>query len=1201
MGLQIITGDLSVNKKRVIIEKLLHILETNPNATIYYIVPDHLKFDMETFVLNTIEEVKGQEEAAMMSLQVVSFTRLAWFMIRPQSLNHQTISDVGLTMIIRQLLSELKDELIVLRGQINHQGFIDKLLSLFNELIEGNITPEDLSRITTDTHNDVSDISEGTPNLEQQKIVEIQLIYTKFIERIDLLDVSQYSTLEQLEAFIKSEGQLDDHYAIIDHYYYFNAQQMSLLMQLSASFSDVWLTLPITHSLANSQTFQPILDTIRYTYHQVKALAQFNQIKVSPDWDINKPLHTIGTDLLTTAKLFKDIQEIGTSIDDEKTKYLSPPIEVWQADTIQTELRHVSNQIHHLVATEGYRYQDIVVMTREFERYQVIAKPYFDANDIPIFIDNVAKMNQHPFVLLLESLLNLKLYNWKYDDVMGFLKSGLIIPKFLKDTPIEQQEKIKDQEVNYFENIILANGYFGYRLIQPNFTWHFEDESKLVQDGDRTTHYTMKELAERWRQWIISDVSQAFKAWESPMTGQKAGAWVYQLMLDLGVRDEFVKQRDISIDTGEVESSRRDEQVWQVFVDLLDEFNEIYQDQTISYALFVELLIAGLCESSYHIIPATLDQVTLTSVESPQVQPFKIAFYIGMDDKTLPLNRPTYSLLDEASRELLQKDLLPHQYLMKLNEQQYSQELLLAYQLLLNASERIYFSYATSVNNQSMQLSPYIMQIVKQLKLPSYIFTHDLVSELEHLHPSTFGKYSMEQNLLLQLSHYLTQDEGLLNNLHKQVFLVMDDYDGEEKETRQSIEAIVEAVAKFNELPTNIAPEIAIQLFGKDINASVSKIEQYFQDPFSHFLLHGLKIKERKLFELDYARSGDYFHDFLDSFTRLLIDEKLDLRQVDMSNLKQLFNQVKGKLEQDERFNIMFSHAKFNAIKTQMDEQLFRFIKFSQAQQKRTKMTSIQSEAVFGISPSPDQLKGFIYPLNSGGHLSISGKIDRVDTAKTSNNTFIQIVDYKSGKKEFNVVDTYYGLDLQVLTYLSVALSNYSDTKAFGAFYQPLIHSYTAFKEASLPESLEAMEELQLSENTFNGFVSVDEEQLTYIDSSIEVTNNSLIYPVKFKKGGLYNAYSRVFTEEELDILLKYVHMKFKQAANQIQNGVIELKPFKENQYTTSLQPEYRVISGFDSTENYQAYREKTINKKNIIQEMLLELDESGEDEEDDE
>lgn len=1194
MALQIITGDLSVNKKRVIIEKLIQILDTNPKATIYYIVPDHLKFDMETFVLNSIEEINGQSEAAMMDLQVVSFTRLAWFMIRPQSSNQQSISDVGLTMLIRQLLSELKDDLIVLRGQINHQGFIEKLLVLFNELIEGNIKPEDLTRITTEIKVDASE--QVIPNLEQQKVNELQLIYSKFIERIELLDVSQYSTLQQLEEYIASNHDYEDHYVVIDHYYYFNAQQMSLLMQLSASFKEVWLTLPITHSLANSQTYQPILDSIRYTYHQVKALAQFNQIKVAPDWDVNQPTHTIQVDLLTTATLFKNIQEIGASINEDKTKYLSPPIEVWQADTIQTEIRHVSNQIHYLVANEGYRYQDIVVMTRDFDRYQVIVKPYFDANNIPIFIDNVAKMNQHPFVILLESLLNLKLYQWKYDDIMGFLKSGLIMPNFLAKESIEERNLIKDQQVNYFENIILANGYFGYRMFQPSFHWHFEDEDKRVMHiGKNRSHLTLKELAEAWRNWLISDVNKSFKAWEKPMTGQQAGAWLYQLIIDLGIRDQFIEQRDLAIETGEVESSRRDEQVWRVFVDLLDEFNELYKDQTVSYTLFVELLIAGLCESSYHIIPATLDQVALSSMESPQVQPFKVAFYIGVDDKTLPINRQTHSLLDEASRDLLQKDLLPHQYLMKLNEQQYSQELLLTYQLLLNASDRIYISYATSVNNQNMQISPYILQLIQYLKLPTYTFTHDLVSELDNLHTSTFGKYGMEQNLLLQISHYLTQGKGHLSDIHKQVFLAMDNYNGTEKDTSQSLESLVDAVVKFNELPKNISPEIAIKLFGKNINASVSKIEQYYQDPFSHFLLHGLRIKERKLFELDYTRSGDYFHDFLDSFTRLIIEQKLDLREVSNNELSQLYNLVKSNLEKDERFNIMFSHAKFNAIKTQMDQQLLRFIKFTQAQQQRTKMKSIQSEAVFGISPSDGQLKSFIYPLNSGGQLSISGKIDRVDTADTMEQTFLQIVDYKSGKKDFNILDTYYGLDLQVLTYLSVALKNYTGTKAFGAFYQPLIHSYLAYKEKEMPENFEVMEELQLAENTFKGFVSVDEEQLTRIDTSIELTNNSLIYPVKFKKGGAYNAYSHVFSEEELDIILNYVHLKFRQAANQIQTGMIELKPFKENQFTTSLQPEYRVISGFDSTENYQAYREKTLNKKSVIQQMQLELDESGE------
>lgn len=1200
MTLQIITGDLSVNKKKVIIEKLLTIKEENPKAKIFYIVPDHLKFDMETFVLETIEDTMQQSEAAMIDLQVVSFTRLAWFIIRPQNPNKQVISDVGLTMIIRQLLIELKDDLIVLRGQINHQGFIEKLLALFNELIQGNITPDDLSLVTTKDElvelvgNDVM-----IPNLEKQKLNELHLIYSKFIDMIESYDLSQYNTLKVLEEYILNKNAFEDYYVVIDHYYYFNAQQMSLLMQLAASFNKVWLTLPITHSMANNQSYQPIFESVRHTYHQVKRIAQYNQIKVMPDWDLTQPNFTFNEDLLITAKLFKDIQEIGTSINKEQVETINPPIEVWESDTIQTELRHVSNQIHYLISQEGYRYQDIVVMTRNFDRYQAILKPYFDANNIPIFIDNVFKMDQHPFVILLESLLNLKLYRWKYDDIMGVIKSGLMMPRFLKEEPDQYRQSIKDHQVNYFENILLANGYFGYRLTQEGFEWHFEDEDKLYPSHHEELNPadTLKELANTWRTWLINELDQSLNKWNKTMTGQQASTWMYQLINDLGIREQFIWQRDEAIAQGDIEASRRDEQVWQVFVDLLDEFNVLYQDEPMTFDLFAELLLVGLGESSYHIIPATLDQVTITSVESPQVQPFKVAFLIGMDAQTLPLNRQTGSLLDEQSRSLLQENLLPHQYLMNTSEQQYSQELLLAYQLLLHASERLYISYASSVNNQSVQLSPYFTQVAKLLALPVYKFTHNLVDELKYLHTSTFGSYSLEQNLALQIFHYIHEEQGLLDNNHKQVLLSMRQYNGLEKEERQSLEALIEAVEEFNNLPKNIPSELAIELFGRDINASVSKIEQYYQDPYSHFLIHGLKIKERKLFELDYARSGDYFHEFLDTFTRQLIDQQINLKTLKNEQLLALFKQVQNNLTEDERFNIMSSHAKFNAIKEQMDQQLLRFIEFTQAQHKYTKMQAIQSEAVFGLSMSPDKLKGFTYPLKSGGKLSISGKIDRVDIAKSNDQRYLQIVDYKSGNKYFNIVDTYYGLDLQVLTYLSVALNNFRDTKPFGAFYQPVIHSYLTYKDQKMFETKEEFEALQLAENTFNGFISVDEEQLSLIDSSIELTNSSLIYPVKFKKDGLYNAYSRVFTEEDLNIILNYVHHKFKEAANQIQDGIIELRPFKDNQFTTSLQPNFRVITGFDSTENYQVYREKTINSKQVIEQMQLELDESSEDE----
>ncbi|WPC08531.1 hypothetical protein [Globicatella sp. PHS-GS-PNBC-21-1553] len=47
MALQIVTGDLSVNKKAPLIQELFKIKAQDPQAIIYYLVPEHIKFDME--------------------------------------------------------------------------------------------------------------------------------------------------------------------------------------------------------------------------------------------------------------------------------------------------------------------------------------------------------------------------------------------------------------------------------------------------------------------------------------------------------------------------------------------------------------------------------------------------------------------------------------------------------------------------------------------------------------------------------------------------------------------------------------------------------------------------------------------------------------------------------------------------------------------------------------------------------------------------------------------------------------------------------------------------------------------------------------------------------------------------------------------------------------------------------------------------
>ena len=50
--------------------------------------------------------------------------------------------------------------------------------------------------------------------------------------------------------------------------------------------------------------------------------------------------------------------------------------------------------------------------------------------------------------------------------------------------------------------------------------------------------------------------------------------------------------------------------------------------------------------------------------------------------------------------------------------------------------------------------------------------------------------------------------------------------------------------------------------------------------------------------------------------------------------------------------------------------------------------------------------------------LRISGKVDRVDGWEQGDKLYLRVVDYKTGKKAFDLADVRYGLNLQMLLYL---------------------------------------------------------------------------------------------------------------------------------------------------------------------------------------
>ena len=141
MSLQFTLIQETNSGREKVFEDILKFLGESTKNRVFYLTPEHMKFEMEMFVLNHIEELTSQQdEVAMMRLNVYSFRRLAWFLAQQTDYQESRhLSDVGQMMVIQKVLSYLKDDLTVYRGEVNRIGFMQKLKDLFNELINGNI------------------------------------------------------------------------------------------------------------------------------------------------------------------------------------------------------------------------------------------------------------------------------------------------------------------------------------------------------------------------------------------------------------------------------------------------------------------------------------------------------------------------------------------------------------------------------------------------------------------------------------------------------------------------------------------------------------------------------------------------------------------------------------------------------------------------------------------------------------------------------------------------------------------------------------------------------------------------------------------------------------------------------------------------------------------------------------------------------
>ena len=235
--------------------------------------------------------------------------------------------------------------------------------------------------------------------------------------------------------------------------------------------------------------------------------------------------------------------------------------------------------------------------------------------------------------------------------------------------------------------------------------------------------------------------------------------------------------------------------------------------------------------------------------------------------------------------------------------------------------------------------------------------------------------------------------------------------------TEAGSERLSPAVAKL--LYTAAEAKSAAKAAANTLRSSASRLEQFAACPFQFFLRSGLKIEERIQRQLDAKTLGSFQHAVLEKFHLHAQAQSRQWRDFAPQEARELIAQIAANLAAAFQQGVFQKNeaAKFS-LET-ASERLQEFIAVTIRWMEQYNFDPHTAELAFG--GKNDEIGPWTLPLGNGDHLSLSGKIDRLDALQRcgGGKTAAVIIDYKSGSPALDPVLLRNGIQLQLFIYLN--------------------------------------------------------------------------------------------------------------------------------------------------------------------------------------
>ena len=793
------------------------------------------------------------------------------------------------------------------------------------------------------------------------RLRDLAFIFASFDRLVSENYSDSSDDLSRLHQLLLKHPFFKDANVYIDSFTSFTGMEHKIIERIFAQANNITLTIPLTSPDDTDLSTESVRASLSTLLRSAKDHGDLRQM-------------VLHGNRRTTSASIAYLSENLWRMDAEKMQALSDgSIRMEICDTPYAEADAAAAHVLELLRA-GERCHDIVVLVRDPEKYHGILEPAFEKCQIPYFFSQKTDFCTLPPIKLLLSALRIKQYHWQKSDVISHIKTGLY--------------DFSERSIDLFEEYVNTWNLRGARFTEGDWTMNPDGFVEKVSERGEEILSAANEI----RRALTEVLERFFILLEAANNVPKQCKAVYRYFEEIGLEEKLSQFAKDELLRGRRKEATELKTLYGVILNTLAEIATAMPEEELTPEEFFLILQMVFSKIEIGTIPTSVDEVMIGSAASLRVSHAKYVFILGLCEGEFPAAVTDRGLFSSADRKTL-------------------------------SSVGIEFSADSTADARASDELMYVQRAFATPSCGLYLFTS--VAELNGQTRTPSLPFRRARALFenLEEHRYFANDLHYLSGAPRSAAAQLRSL--EREEDREALKkALSEYLPEVEQLSSAPVTDPICHIMQENlpmkkddlIRFSATRFEAYVKCPFNYYCTYELGLREKKQANFRASMMGSFIHYILEHLIRFATETSEDgcfpsdevlLQKAELLVEEYIEKITPSKEKDSQRLRHLYLRLKRLAVlmlKNIIEE-------FSQSD-----FVPEFFELPFnGTDSNPSPME---FTFSNGTRVSFSGVVDRVDLLRRDGETYVRIVDYKTGSKTFSLEDISHGINLQMLLYL---------------------------------------------------------------------------------------------------------------------------------------------------------------------------------------